>query len=172
MLACLTLALGFVLFGDPASGPAVGDKLGDVKVKGAFEPIEGKELNLLDNAKKGPTVLIFVHKITRPTFRLLKEIDKTSAKHETLKTTFIWLTDDLDKTQGWLNNAKNSLNFQSPVAISLDGTAGPNGYGLNDMAGVTIVLANDGVVTATFAYADPNETVAPKVVGAIEKLVR
>ena len=168
MIAALTFA--FLLFGDPVSGPAVGDKLGNAKVKGAYAPIEGKEINLLDRAKKDPTLIVFVHKLTRPTFRLLKELDKAAAKDEGLHASFVWLTDDVGKTEEFLKIAKGSLSFSTPVAISLDGTAGPNGYGLNDMAGVTIILAKDGKVTATFAYADPNETVAPKIVEAIEKL--
>jgi hypothetical protein len=169
MLTFLMAALLFV--GDPASGPAVGDKLGDAKVKGVFEPIEGKEFNLLDRAKKEPTVIVFVHKITRPTFRLLKEIDQAAANEEKLNATFVWITDDIAKTEEFLNRAKGSLNFKMPVAISLDGNAGPNGYGLNDQVDVTIVLAKDAKVTKNFAFVGPNETAAPKVVAAIRELV-
>lgn len=169
MLPFLMSALLFV--GDPPSGPKVGEKLGDAKVKGVFEPIEGKEINLLDRAKKEPTLIVFVHKITRPTFRLLKEIDQAAGKEEKLNTTFVWLSDDVGKTEEFLKRAKSSLNFQMPVAISLDGNSGPNGYGLNDQVDVTILLAKDAKVTANFALVGPNETTAPKVVAAIRELV-
>jgi hypothetical protein len=168
MLAFLMSAT--LLIGDPKSGPAVGEKLGDAKVKGVFDPIDGKEINLLDRAKKEPTVIVFVHKITRPTFRLLKEIDAAAEKEEKLNATFVWLTDDVGKTEEFLNRAKGSLNFKMQVAISLDGNTGPNGYGLNDQCDVTIVMAKEGKVTANFALVGPNETSAPKVVAAIREL--
>ncbi len=167
----MSMLFAFVLFGDPESGPKVGEKLGDAKVKGVYEPIEGKELNLLDRAKKEPTVVIFVHKLSRPTFQLLKEIDKAAAKEEGLNATFVWLTDDIGKTDEFLKRAKDSLSFKSAVAISLDGNAGPNGYGLNDQVDVTIVMSKDAKVTANFAFVGPNATSAPKVVAAIRELV-
>ena len=170
MLTSMMFAL--LLFGDPESGPKVGEKLGDAKVKGVFEPIEGKELNLLDRAKKEPTVVIFVHKLTRPTFRLLKELDKAAAAEEGLNATFVWLTDDVEKTKEFLDRAKGSLSFKSAVAISVDGNAGPNGYGLNDQVDVTVVLAKDAKVTGNFALVGPNETSAPKIVAAIRELVK
>lgn len=168
----ISMLLAFAFLGDPASGPAVGDKLGDAKVKGVFDPIAGKEINLLDRAKKDPTLIVFVHKLSRPTFRLLKEIDKAAAKQEGLNATFVWLTDDVNKTEEFLKFAKNSLSFETPVAISLDGTAGPNGYGLNDQVDVTIILARDAKVTSNFAFVGPNETSAPKVVAAIGALTK
>jgi hypothetical protein len=168
-----TLMVAFLAFGDPTSGPAVGDKLGNAKVKGVFEPIEGKELNLLDRAKKEPTVIVFVaDKLTRPTFRLLKEIDQAAAKEDKLNATFVFVTGDVAEKEQFLNRAKGSLNFQMPVAISLDGAAGPNGYGLNDQVDVTIVLARDAKVTANFALVGPNETAAPKIVAAIRELAK
>lgn len=170
MIAALFVALAFL--GDPASGPAVGEKLGDAKVKGVLDPIDGKEFNLVDKAKKEPTVIIFVHKLSRPTFRLLKEVDKAAAATPGVSATFVWLTDDVKMTEDFINFAKNSLQFQSPIAISLDGATGPNGYGLNDQVDVTVLLARDGVVTSNFALVGPNETSAPKIVDAIGKLVK
>jgi hypothetical protein len=165
----------FLFVGNPSSGPKVGEKLGDAKVKGIFEPIEGKEFNLLDRAKKEQTVIVFVQRkdqkdITRPTFRLLKDIDKAVGEEEKLNAIFVWVTDDVGKTEEFLNRAKGSLKFQMPVAISLDGNTGPNGYGLNDQVDVTILLAKDARVTANFAFVGPNETSAPKVIAAIRDL--
>lgn len=171
-----TFLMATLLFiGDPPSGPKVGEKLGDAKVKGVFEPIEGKEFNLLDRAKKEPTVIVFVQKkgqqeITRPTFRLLKDIDKAVSDEEKLNAIFVWVTDDVGKTEEFLNRAKGSLKFQMQVAISLEGITGPNGYGLNDQVDVTVLLAKDAKVTSNFAFVGPNETSAPKVVTAIRDL--
>jgi hypothetical protein len=170
MLTSLVFVL--LLLGDPASGPAVSDKLKDLKAKAIFGGDEGKEINLLERSKKGPAVIIFVHKLSRPTFRLLKELDKAAATNDKLNATFVWLTDDVNKTEEFLKTAKNSLAFQTPVAVSLDGLAGPNGYGLNDQVDVTIVLARDGVVTGNFAFVGPNETSAPKVVAAMSELTK
>jgi hypothetical protein len=159
----------FTLFGDPTSGPAVGDKLTDAKVKGVLGAGEGKEFNLLDRAKKEPTVIVFVHKLTRPTFRFLKEVDKASGDDK-LNAHFVWLSGDVGKTEDYLKLAKNSLSFSTPVGICLDGATGPNGYGLNDQVDVTVLLARDGAVTSNFALVGPNETAAPKIVAAIVEL--
>src|SRR4051794_4376653 len=111
----LTFLMATLLFvGDPSSGPKVGEKLGGAKVKGIFEPIEGKEFNLLGRAKKEPTVIVFVQRkdqkdITRPTFRLLKDIDKAVGEEEKLNAIFVWVTDDVGKTEEFLNRAKGSL---------------------------------------------------------------
>ena len=74
MLTFLMSALLFV--GDPPSGPKVGEKLGDAKVKGIFEPIEGKEFNLLDRAKKEKATL------EKNIAASEKEIEQIKAKYD------------------------------------------------------------------------------------------
>ncbi len=168
------VAAGIVLAGDDSfpSGPQVGQKLTPFKVLSFSGPEAGKELEVLKKSKGEPTLLIFVHKITRPALRFLRPVDKFAADLDLgkLQAHIVWLSEDKDKTKAFLDRAKNSLNLQTPIGISLDGKDGPAAYGLNDKVTLTVLLAKGNKVVANFAVTDPNETDAPRVVRAIAKL--
>lgn len=172
-MSALLMALGFMV-ADVASGPQVGDKLGDFKALGIFGPQADKEFQILTQTKGKATLVIFVQKITRPALQFLRPVDDHVAKEkeEILSAHMVWLTADkggTDGTKAFLERAKNSLNLQTPVSICLDGKEGPPAYGLNDMAAITVLIAKDGKVVANFAYADPNGTVAREVIAAVAK---
>ncbi len=157
---------------DVASGPQVGDKLGDFKALGFSGPQAEKEFQFLKEAKGDATLVVFVQKITRPALQLLRPVDDFAAKQEKLSAHIVWLTGDKgnkDETKAFLERAKNSLNLQLPLSICLEGDAGPAAYGLNDMAAITVLVAKNGKVVANFAYADPNGTVAREVIAAVSK---
>lgn len=166
----LVLPLLLATGGDLPSGLNPGDKLKEFKVLAFSGPKEGKEFEILKEVKDRPTLLIFVNGITRPALRLLRPIDDYVAKQEKLAAHIIWL-DDKEKAEEFLKRAQKSLNFQTPVSISLDGKDGPGAYGLNSMVILTILLAKDQKVTTNFAFSDPNDTAARKVIGAIAKLL-
>jgi hypothetical protein len=163
-----TIILTALLVGSISSGPQVGDKLADFKAEGFSGPDAGKELKFLARSKGEPTLLVFVQKLTRPGFRLLRAIDTFAASQDRLKSSIVWV-DEKEKAEEYLKRAKNSLNFQSPVLIALDGKDGPPTYGLNDQAALTILVARDNRVVANFALSDPNETDARKVIAAVKK---
>ncbi|MBI3410694.1 MAG: hypothetical protein HY040_20345, partial [Planctomycetes bacterium] len=125
---------------------------------------------VLKEKKTGPTLLIFVNGITRPTLKLLRPIDERIAKEDKLAAHIIWLGDK-EETETYLKRAKNSLGLQTQMSISLDGKDGPGAYGLNNMVKLTIILAKDAKVTANFAFTDPYDSAAPKVIAAIDKLL-
>lgn len=160
---------GFLAAGSISSGPQVGDKLGGFKAEAFSGPDAGKELKLLDKTKGEPTLLVFVQKLTRPGFRLLRPLDEFAAGEDRLKTYIVWVDENREKADEFLKRAKNSLNLQSPVLIGLDGKDGPPAYGLNDQAALTILVARDNRVVANFALADPNETDARKIIAAAKK---
>jgi hypothetical protein len=161
--------------GDDAvfSGPQPRERLTALKVLGFSGPHAGKEVELIGQIKGAPTVLVFVHEITRPAMQLLRPIDHYGVKlaAEGLATHFVWLTADKSNTEQFLNRAKNSLNLKSPVSISLDGLEGPGNYGLNRKVTLTIVVAKADKVVANFAIVQPNETDAPKVLASVAKLL-
>jgi hypothetical protein len=159
------------LAGDPPSGPNVGDKLQEFKVLGFSGSEAGKEFEVLKQTKNGPTLLVFVHQISRPALKLLRPLDEYASKEEKLAAHIVWLSGDKDETTKFLERAKNSLNLQTPISISIDGKDGPPAYGLNDKVAVTILVAKDRKVVANFAFADPNETVARKVIQAVAKVL-
>jgi len=174
-----TALLGLILVGGARSGekvfsgPQPGEKLSAFKVLSVAGPAAGKEVELIGHIKGGPTLLVFVHEVTRPAMQLFRPIDLYGSKlaQDGLATHFVWLTPDKAKTEQFLSNAKKSLSLKSPISISLDGQEGPGNYGLNRKVAVTILVAKDNKVVANFAIIQPNETDAPKVVEAIAKLM-
>lgn len=155
------------------SGPQPGEKLTSFKVLAFSGPQAGKEFEVLDQVKGAPTLLVFVHEITRPALQLLRPLDLYGTKlaGDGLATHFVWLTADKSKTEQFLNTARNSLNLKAPVSISLDGLEGPGNYGLNRKVALTILIAKDNKVVANFAIVQPNETDAPKVLAVVGKLL-
>lgn len=174
MFAFLLGAFTLLPLADLPSGPNPGDKLQEFKVHAFSGPNEGKEFEVIKATKNGPTLLIFVHKITRPALQLLRPVDEYAAKEEKLAAHIVWLTGDKgdkDKTEEFLKRAKNSLNFQVPQSIALDGKDGPPAYGLNDQVALTVLVAKEGKVVNNFAFTDPNANDGPKVIAAIAKVL-
>jgi hypothetical protein len=175
----LTLFLASTLLaGDFPSGPQVGDKLPDFKAHAHAGPDAGKPFKVLDKAKAGPTLLIFMHAnagengITRPGLQFLRPVDKYATDNAKLVTQIVWVTGDKDKTEGFLKRAEQSLNLQSPVSICLDGGKdGPATYGLNDKVQITVLVCKDNKVVANFALSDPNGNDSRKVIVAVAKVL-
>lgn len=161
-----------LLAGDLPSGPQVGKKLTPFKILAFSGPDAGKEVEFIKKDKGPPMLLIFVHKITRPALKFLRPVDKfvTEQEEGKLQAQIVWLSEDKDKTKEFLERAKNSLNLETPIGISLDGKDGPGAYGLNDQVALTVLIAKNAKVEANFALVDPNETDAPKVLRTLAKL--
>src|SRR5262245_60915442 len=109
MFRCSLFAL-FVLAtaslaGDLPSGPSVGDKLHEFRVLGFSGSEAGKEFEVLKQTKNGPTLLVFVHQISRPALKLLRPIDDYASKEEKLAAHIVWLSGDKDETTKFLERA-------------------------------------------------------------------
>lgn len=169
MLRVLLLSGLFAAFGLP-SGPQVGDKLPGFKVH-AFSGAEaGKGLEPIKKAGDGPTLLVFVHKITRPGLKFLRPVDEYASKEEKLVAQIVWLGEK-DATLDYLKRAENSLGLKVPIGVSLDGKDGPPSYVLNDQVTITVLLAKANRVVANFALVDPNDTDSPRVIAALDRLL-
>lgn len=171
LLVPFAVVAGFVLLGDPTSGPQVGDKLPALKAHAFSGPEAGKEFDVLKATKGKPALLVFVHKITRPTLQFLRPVDEFAAKEEEKVAAHILWLGEKDEAQKFLKRAEKSLNLQTPISIPPGGKDGPGSYGLNSNAGVTVLLARDGKVVANFALVDPNAKDAPKVIRTVAKLL-
>src|ERR1043165_6032598 len=158
MLSASTLALAFVLAQDVPSGPPAGEKLGEFKAHAYSGPDAGKEFKVIEKAKDGPALLIFLHAadaengIKRGALQFLRPVDKYAAEHDKLAAHIIWVSGDKDKTQDFLKRAENSLALQSPISICLDG-------------------AKDKKVVANFALTEPSPDDSKKVIAAIAKVL-
>jgi hypothetical protein len=155
------------------SGPQVGEKLTSFKATAFSGPQAGNEVELPGASGDKPTVLLFVHEITRPALQLIRPVDHYGAKWAELGLTarIVWLAADPAEAERFLERAKNSLNLKTPVVIAHGGAEGPGNYGLNRNVTLTILVANEGKVVANFAIVQPNETDAPRVLAAVAKLL-
>jgi len=153
------------------SGPQPGEKLPGFKVDVVVNAGAGKQIDPVREANKGPLVLVFVHELTRPAMQLIRPIDTFGDrwKKEGLTTHLVWLSSDRTKTEEYLKRAGTaSLQLKSPASV-YSGLEGPDNFGLNRKVTLTVLVAKDDKVTASFALIQPNETDAPKVLEAIAR---
>lgn len=153
------------------SGPQPGEKMTSFKVLGVYDNDAGKELDFVKLAEGKPTLLIFVHKLTRPGAALMRTLTSYAASQKATRGYLVWLDDDRAKAEAYLTRARNSLQFKVPVGVSVNGGEGPGAYGLNRNVELTILVANANKVTANFALVQPSVTDAPKIAAALAKLI-
>jgi hypothetical protein len=155
------------------SGPQPGEKLSPFKVVGVFDALAGKEVDFVAEAKEKPTLLIFVHSVTRPSAAVTRALScwAESRAKDGLQHYIVWLAPDRNEAEQFLNRARKSLGVKSPLGIALDGAEGPGAYGLNRKVILTILVAKEGKVTANFAWVQPSVTETPQVAAAVVQLI-
>ena len=157
------------------SGPQVGETLTSFEVQGVYDDDAGKKRHWRAAADAGrPTLLIFVHEITRPSIAVTRMLADYAAQRKSvgLKTSVVFLTDDITEMSNRLQRARHALPEGVPISIATDGQEGPGAYGLNRNVALTILVADKGVVTANFALVQPSvQSDLPKVFSAIVKLI-
>ena len=168
MLSCLLLASSGIQAAEPIfSGPQVGEILPEFEVRGLRGPRAGKMFDLVGEAKGKPIVLIFVHQLTRPGLALANTVMGFAASRteSELHAGYIFLTDDVTKTEAWAKRVNASVFVKDiPTTVSLDGLEGPGAYGLNRNVTLTVLIANKNRVTANFALVQPSEQAdGPKI---------
>lgn len=160
---------------DVESGPKVGEKIGELKVFAVSGPVENKEVDYAAERKDAPTVYLFVQSehFSRPAFRFMKTLDGKLIPAEQTLAIAVWLGDSTEKNKSYLERAKNSLAFEKTAVTLFDGPkSGPNGWGVNPDAHLTVVVASRGKVVKTLAFVTVNETDVASVEEAIKKAAR
>jgi hypothetical protein len=171
-LAILVVARSLCVADDPLfSGPQVGEALVPFHVVAVDGDDAGKEIDPVDLAGGKPTLLVFVHKLTRPGMALARGLTSYAKNQAGAASGIVWLDDDKAKAEAYLTRAKKSLNFTAPVGVSIDGGEGPGAYGLNRNVELTILVANENQVTANFALVQPSVTEGAKIAGELSKLI-
>lgn len=174
LVGVICLAISPARADDPTfSGPQPNETLTPFRVRAFSGPGAGEEVDLAAAIRGKPTVLVFVHELTRPAMGLIRPIDHYGAKwaEQGLSTRIVWLAADPAQAEAFLARAKGSLQLRSPVVVSPGGAEGPGNYGLNRKVTLTILVAKADTVAANFAIVQPNETDAPKVLAEVAKLV-
>lgn len=156
------------------SGPQVGERMPPFKAKIVFGENAGDEVTLMDGEKLSPTLLVFVHQISRPAIGLTRLVVEYAAKKKPrgLETEVVFLTKDPTEMEAWMRRAQHALPQGVRPLVSVDGAEGPGIYGLNRHTAVTILVGKEGKVTANFSLGQPSINVdGPKVGAAIAKLL-
>lgn len=166
----MTLALALLLaLQDPKfSGPQPGEKAPGFRV---YDVALRQELDL---GAGGPTLLVFIHELTRPAGALMRALDDYGQikQGRGLRTHFVSLSEDREGAERHLPQVVKSLHLKCPMALSLDGKEGPGAYGLNRDVMLTILVARDHKVVANFAIVSPNETDAPRIKSAVDEILK
>jgi hypothetical protein len=148
------------------SGPQVGERLVPFTARGTLGEVAGKEFDLVSTANGKPTLLIFVHEVTRPSVgltRLVMNYAATRAKDD-LVSGVVFLSADPTETESWMKRAAHALPKDVAVGISTDGQEGPGAYGLNRNVALTVLVGKENKVTANLALVQPSVAAdAPKI---------
>ena len=156
------------------SGPQVGEKLVAFKTRGVLGREKGKELDFVKAADGKPIVMVFLHKLTRPSVGMTRVLMNYVAtrKKDGLQGGIVWLADDIVAAEERINRAKHALPKNTSLGLSLDGFEGPGAYGLNRDVTLTVLVGEKGKVTANYALVQPSiQADLPKILKSIVGLV-
>ena len=159
---------------DPVfSGPQPGEKLAPLPFTSTSGRTAEKKLDLIKEAAGKPVVVVFMHEKTRPGFALGRTVMQLAEKRGTEKIVggFIYLDDDQTAARQWMTNISGRfLSGKVYSGVSVDGAEGPGAWGLNRDVSMTVVVGNEGKVTANFALIQPSvQADGQKIFAAIGK---
>lgn len=140
------------------SGPQVGEVLPPFTVRGVFDDDAGRELDFVTEAAGKPILLVFVHDVNRPSIALTRALTTytSSRAADGVTTGVVWLDADATEAENTLKRIRHALAPKARVGVSLEGAEGPGSYGLNRNATLTVLVGNEGKVTANFALVQPS----------------
>ena len=171
--------LGFLCLGmlgvkaDVESGPKAGETLSPLKAYGLVGSVEHKEADFAKERKNAPTVYLFVAAENdgiptggRPLARFMKKLDSDVGTVDDAAVIAIWLGNKaFDKHKEYLPRFQKSMKLEHTALAAFDGDkSGPDGWGINPDAYLTVVVAHKGKVVKSFAFVSVNETDVPVVV--------
>ena len=124
------------------SGPQVGDTPPAFEVDLATGDDAGKKIDLLARWKDKPVLLVFWNGVTRPSFGLVKQLDKYGRlrQPEGLEVLIVRVTDKPEEDKKHAKLLYDNYDLKSPAGVTQGGKNGPDNYGLNTDAGLTVLL--------------------------------
>jgi hypothetical protein len=175
----VTLATaGSLMAEEIKSGPQPGDKLGAffvTKVAGAED--DGVEVgkNLCYRCRNGqrPQVVVFTRSTDPKVLELLQKLDKAveEKQDEKLRTFVNLLGEDKEElTTKAKEVATQSKTKNVPIVVPNEFENGPEDYGINSEAEVTVVLASELGVKANHSVASAKELDIAAIIKDIEKI--
>ena len=154
------------------SGPQPGEKTTPFKCIEVLGDAAGKDRDLITMHKGASTQIIFVHGLERSMVPLMTVLDEYGAlRKDKLRTEFVFLSRDPVESRQKLPLVAQSLKLKSPISLSTDGIEGPGNYGLNKECLLTVIVAKENTVAASYALVQPGIADAPKILRAIAKVI-
>lgn len=146
------------------------------KAAGAEEDGVSTGQNLCYRCKNGarPQVMVFTRSTDDKVVKLIQRLDKQLQKHEDKQLrAFVNMLGDSkeaagDEVKKLAGQAKTKL---VPFVVPNEFENGPDNYGLNPEAAVTVLLANNSKVVANYAVTDASELEIKTVMSQLKKLV-
>ena len=167
------LILAVAMLSDVESGLKADVKIPELKAFGVVGDVTDKSIDFAKERGDKPTVYLFVNsaKFDRPIARYMRELDqKAGEAAEHVLVVAVWVGGELDKNKEYLPKVNQSLKFDRTAMACFEGMApGPNGWGLNEEAHLTTVVAFKGKVIQSFAYRSTNEKDVPAVLTELKK---
>jgi hypothetical protein len=156
----LLLTVGVVRGEDLKSGPQPGDAIGAfnvTKVAGAADDgvDVGKTLCYRCRYGKNPMVMVFSRKSDEKLTQLAKDLDKAVADNsdKNLKAFVNVIGEDRSAAESCAKTFAETSDYKNvPIVVPEEVSNGPDNYGINPKAIVTVIVAKDGKVTASHAY--------------------
>jgi hypothetical protein len=172
--AALAVLLAPAAAQDVDSGPKAGETVMALKAFGVVGEVEGKEADFVAGRKDAPTVYLFVQSehFGRPAARFIKVLDsKVKEANDKAGVVAVWVGDKeaFAKNKDYLPRVQMSIKLENTAIAAFDGEkSGPNGWGINADAHVTVVVADKGKVAKSFAFVSVNETDVRPVLAAVK----
>lgn len=179
----VALATGVAVAGDAAdelkSGPQCGDGIGAfnvTKIAGAEDDGVPIGENLCYRCRNGnrPQVMIFTRSTNKKVTDLIKQLDEAVAKNSSseLRVFVSLLGDDKEQLSEKAKKfAAKSKTKNVPFVVPNEFENGPDNYGINAKADVTITLASDSNVKATHAFAKAKDVDAAVIIADLGKIL-
>jgi hypothetical protein len=154
LLGLVLLFSGVIAAEKIKSGPQAGEE-----VPGPFHPVNvtgpnaGEKFCLYCQNGTNPVAMIFAREISPPLVKLIKQIDKATAKHEDEKMgSFVVFLSDSADLEKKLKDIADKEGIKHTI-LAVDNPAGPQAYKIAKDADVTVVLYTNHKVKANYSFA-------------------
>jgi hypothetical protein len=118
-------------------------------------------------------VCVIARGTSEPLTSLVKKVDAEIAKHKSLKSFVVVLTDDADKTSETLKKMAADCRLKSVPLTLVESPAGPPAYKIAEDADVTVMMWNKHKVEVNQAFPKGKLTAAEvdSIMAAIPKIL-
>ena len=172
----LILVSGMVA-GDDAKAIKSGPQAGQ-RVPGPFHPenitgeYAGKKHCLYCEFQDAPVAMIFAREMSPALAKLIKSIDTATAKNKGMASCVVFLSNDVEKLTKNLKTMAEKEGVKHTI-LAIDAPVGPEDYKIAREADVTVLLYNDYMVAANFAFkkGELNDKGVTQVVDGLPKIL-